>query len=341
VILGTPEDLVNTWGISETLVDLSDLLDEQDEVELNKTALTACQTETGKLFAYPLAVNIHCMAVNYTALRAAGAEQLVNLDTRTWTTEEFCQAVTALYAYEGATVAPVYCGSISGDQGTRGLVTNLYDGSFTNASQTAYTWDGEEMQQALLTLSQLDGITIDSGLSSGDAIELFRDGTFQMSFCWNSDQQKKVRSGSTGVTDGGDQIEWMAFPSEDGQPQLESTLWSVGVFDNGDETKVAAAKRLVQFLCDSAYTGDAVRVTGYCAVRETAEDCDLTHVWDDDPVMSGFSNLLADLGDYVPLTPGWEEARDAWQTALMSIGAGADVASALEDGCAQSNSAMG
>ena len=42
----------------------------------------------------------HCMAINYDAFVAAGADQYIDTETHTWTTENFIKAVDALYAHK-------------------------------------------------------------------------------------------------------------------------------------------------------------------------------------------------------------------------------------------------
>ena len=87
------------------------------------------------------------MAINYDAFVAAGADQYIDTETHTWTTENFIKAVDALYAYYKEPVGDVYCSGQGGDQGTRALVNNLYGGTFTNAEHTAYTADSRGEHQ--------------------------------------------------------------------------------------------------------------------------------------------------------------------------------------------------
>ena len=105
VIMEGPERLVANWGANGYMVDLSDLMDDTDKTEIYENVLSACTNSEGAVYEYPLVMTAHCMAVNLTAFKEAGADQYLDLDTHTWTTENFIKAVDALYAKYGDTVA--------------------------------------------------------------------------------------------------------------------------------------------------------------------------------------------------------------------------------------------
>ena len=54
------------------------------------------------------------------------AMQYLDLETHTWTTENFMKAVQAVYDSGQQNVAAIYCSGQGGDQGTRALINNLY-----------------------------------------------------------------------------------------------------------------------------------------------------------------------------------------------------------------------
>jgi multiple sugar transport system substrate-binding protein len=272
------------------------------------------------------------MAINLDAFKEAGADQYLDLENHTWTTEDFINAVNALYDHFGATVGAVYCNAQGGDQGTRALVNNLYGGTFTNDDHTAYTWDDEKNIQALQELYDLKGIDFDASIVGGDEINLFRNGTLKMAFCWNIAQQL---TGDT--TDSGEEIVFMSFPSETGESLLQGGIWGFGIFDNGDESKVAAAKEFISYMCDSEHTIDAVKAANYFSVRDTAEGTDLTGIWADNDIMNEYTKLMPYLGDYYQVTTGWAEARTQWWNMLQSVGAGNDIASTVAEFCANAN----
>jgi len=40
----------------------------------------------------------------------------------------------------------------------------------------------------------------------------------------------------------------MLFPSDDGKTELCGGIWGFGVFDNGDQAKIDAAKAFIDFI---------------------------------------------------------------------------------------------
>ncbi len=339
LIMEGPERLVANWGEKGLMVDLSDILVAEDVAELNPAALAACYGTNGAIYEYPLVMTAHCMAINKTVFEAAGAMQYLNEETHTWNSvADFLAAVDAVYAHTGNQVGAVFCGGQGGDQGTRALVNNLNGGTFTNAEHTAYTWDSAENVAALQTLVDTKGIEFDAGIVGGDEIALFYNGTLNMAFCWNIAQQLDPNTAGTGAekTASGDDILFMAFPS-DATPQLCGGIWGFGIFNNGDDAKVAAAKTFVKYMCDSAATADAVKAANYFAVRDTAEGADLSTIWADNAIMNEYNVLMPMLGDYYQVTTGWAEARTAWWNMLQAVGSGEDIATAVATWAAEAN----
>ena len=342
LIMEGPERLVSNWGANGYMVNIADLFDDQDKGEINAAALAACFADANTAYEYPLCMTAHCMALNATALKEAGAEQYVNAETHTWTTEQFLNTVKALYAKYGDTVGAVFCGGQGGDQGTRALVNNLYGGTFTTADHTAYTWDDAKNIKALKELYDLDGIAYDPAIVGGDEIANFYNGIFKMAFCWNIAQQLNPNSAGTGAgkTANGDDILFMAFPSEDGNANLQGGIWGFGIVNNGDDAKIAAAKKFIQYMADSEHTYDAVRASNFFAAR-TAVAGNALDVWSDNEIMAEYTKLMPFLGDYYQVTKGWAPARTAWWNMLQQVGASdgseAAIAAAVADYCAQAN----
>ena len=322
LIMEGPERLVANWGANGYLVDLKDMFDDTDMSEINAVnegVMNACTHTNGAIYEYPLVMTAHCMAVNVNAFKEAGADQYLHLDTHTWTTDEFINAVAALYAHYNDTVGAVYCAGQGGDQGTRALVNNLYGGTFTNAEHTQYTWDDPLNIQALEQLKSMDGIAFDASLAGGDEIAKFYQGALKMAFCWNIAQQLDPNGAKTGAekTVTGDDIAFMSFPSQDGNSKLQGGIWGFGIFDNGDQARIDAAKQFIKYMCDSAHTVDAVKAARYFAVRTTAEGTDLTGIWADNAIMNEYTKLMPYLGDYYQVTTGWAGARTEWWNMLQ------------------------
>ena len=341
LIMEGPERLVANWGANGYMVDLSDMLDDTDKSEIQEAPLAACTAPGGEVYEYPLVMTAHCMAVNLNAFKEAGADQYLDLETHTWTTENFIKAVEALYAHYNDTVAAVYCAGQGGDQGTRALVNNLYGGSYTDAAHTAYTWKSPENVKALEQLKSMDGIAFDASLAGGDEIAKFYQGVLKMAFCWNIAQQLDPNAAGTGagLTITGDEIVFMSFPSETGTSNLQGGIWGFGIFDNGDAGRIEASRKFIKYMADSAATADAVKAANYFAVRSTAEGTDLSAIWADNEIMDEYQVLMPQLGDYYQVTPGWAGQRTAWWTMLQEIGSGMDVTEALTQYEGEANAA--
>ena len=343
LIMEGPERLVANWGANGYMVDISDLFDDTDKAEINAAALDACFNDAGAAYEYPVVMTAHCMAVNYNAFVEAGADQYINKDTHTWTTEQFFQAVQALSDHYGDTVGAVYCSGQGGDQGTRALINNLYGGSFTTADHTAYTWDDPLNIKALKAIYDQAGLEFDPAINGGEEIANFYNGIFKMAFCWNIAQQLNPNSADTGAgkTLNGDEIVFMAFPSEDGTPKLQGGIWGFGIFDNGDAARIEAAKTFIKYFADGEGTPDAVRASNFFAARSASEGNDLSGIWADNEIMNEYTKLLPYLGDYYQVTTGWAAARTAWWNMLQQVGAsdGSEeaISAAVADFCGQAN----
>ena len=341
LIMEGPERLVANWGAKGYMVDLADMLDDTDKAEIQESVLNACTNADGAVYEYPLVMTAHCMAINKNAFEEAGALQYLDLESHTWTTENFIKAVEALYACYGETVGAVYCAGQGGDQGTRALINNMYGGTFTNAEHTAYTWDDAANIKALEQLKSMDGIEFDASLAGGDEIVKFYQGILKMAFCWNIAQQLNPNSADTGAekTITGDDIVFMSFPSETGESKLCGGIWGFGIFDNGDDARVDAAKQFIKYMCDSEHTAEAVKTANYFAVRDTAEGADLSGIWADNEIMAEYTKLMPYLGDYYQVTAGWAQARTSWWNMLQDIGEGADVAATVTTFMDEANAA--
>ena len=332
LIMEGPERLVANWGAKGLMVDLSDLIDDTDKSEINAAALNACYTADGKCYEYPLVMTAHCMAINKTVFEAAGAMEHIDAETHTWkSVDDFFAAVAKVYAHTNKTVGAVFCAGQGGDQGTRALVTNLNGGTFTNPEHTEYTWNSEANIAALQLLKDCEGIAFDASLAGGDEIKQFYNGNLNMAFCWNIAQQLDPNTAGTGSekTASGDEILFLAFPSDE-TPLLQGGIWGFGIFNNGDEAKVAAAKKFIKYMCDSEKTADAVKAANYFAVRNTAEGADLSTIWADNAIMAEYNKLMPMLGDYYQVTVNWAAARTAWWNMLQDVGEGQDINTVVE-----------
>ena len=334
LVMEGPERLVANWGAKGLMADLSDLWTDEQKADISASVEAACKSSDGAYYEYPLCMTAHCMAINKTVFEAADAMQYVDEDTHTWTTENFLKAVQAVYDSGKTDVGAIYCSGQGGDQGTRAIINNMYGGTFTDAAHTKYTADSAENIKAIQALYDQEGINFDASINGGEEITLFRNGTLQMAFCWNIAQQTNSDNGPAGTTNNGDDILFMAFPTDSGDPQLCGGIWGFGIFDNGDDNKIAASKTFIDFMANSDETAKAVKTSTYFSVKNSLSD-----LYADDAIMSEYQKLMPYLGDYYQVVPGWAEARTAWWNMLQQVGSGADVTTAVNEFCTTANAA--
>ncbi len=324
-----PERLVADWGARGLLVDLSDLWDSDAAGGIYENIRKACQHSSGAYYEFPICMTAHCMAINYDLFQEAGALQYINEETHTWTTDDFIKAVNALSDYTQESVGVIYCKNQSGDQGTRALVNNLYGGTFTDENHSTYTVDSEENKKALRLLKDQKGIEFRPDMTSSDEIARFCSGELAMAFCWNASIE------ITQIVSNPDldfDVFPMTFPVSEGDPKLQGGIWGFGIFDNGDEERIEAAKTFVRYMTenDSSYR-QAVLASAFWPVRDMAE------IYENDLLMTEYSRFMQYIGDYYQVTPGWVDAREGWWKMLQKIGAGEEIDTAIEEFSRQVN----
>ena len=343
IIFEGPERIVGNYAREGLMVDLSDLW-ETGGSDIAEGISSVSQLD-GTYYMYPLSVAAHCMAINYDVFEAAGALQYIDEETRTWTTDNFVNAMEAVRdaAAAGtvnvATPGIIYCGAQGGDQGTRALVNNLYSDYYVNEDGTSYLANSENNVKALKLLQDMvnnGSMSANASFAAADELQAFANQTCAVSFCWNY----------SNYTQYAEQTQFtpfaMAFPSDDGKPELEMAgPYGFGVFNNKDEAKIEAAKKFVQFVCDDQTTGiEAVKPTGFFPVHADWGD---VYAGDADAETRAPFALMSDyLGRYYNLTGGWTEQRGYWWPMLAEImTTGADVQTAADNFVQQANANIG
>ena len=338
IVFEGPERIIGNYANEGLLVDLSDLWEGVTDIP---ESISSVSQLDGTYYMYPLSVAAHCMAINYEAFEAAGALQYIDEETRTWTTDDFVAAMEAVKAaIDAGTVSVntpgiVYCGAQGGDQGTRALVNNLYSDYYVTEDGSSYNANSANNVKALeLLQGMVDEGTmgVSTSYAANDELQAFANGTCAMTFCWNYSNYSQYAA-QTQFTPFA-----MAFPSDDGVPELEMAgPYGLCVFDNDDQAKIDAAKEFVKFVCDDQTAGvEAVKTTGFFPAHEGWGD-----IYEGDETRAPFSLMSEYLGRYYSLTPGWVAQRALWWPMLQAImGTGADVQTAADDYVAQANAGM-
>ena len=338
IVFEGPERIIGNYANEGLLVDLSDLWEGVTDIP---ESISSVSQLDGTYYMYPLSVAAHCMAINYEAFEAAGALQYIDEETRTWTTDDFVAACEALKAAMDAgtiTMAEtgiIYCGAQGGDQGTRALVNNLYSDYYVTEDGSSYNANSANNVKALeLLQGMVDEGTmgVSTSYAAADELQAFANGTCAMTFCWNYSNYSQYAA-QTQFTPFA-----MAFPSDDGVPELEMAgPYGLCVFNNGDQAKIDAAKKFMKFACDDQTAGvEAVKTTGFFPAHEGWGD-----IYEGDETRAPFSLMSEYLGRYYSLTPGWVAQRALWWPMLQAVmGTGADAQTAADDYVAQANAGM-
>ena len=118
----------------------------------------------------------------------------------------------------------------------------------------------------------------------------------------------------------------LAFPSANGtDTQLCGGIWGFGVFNNGDDAKVEAAKTFIKWVCDEN-TVESVKTSGFWSVRQSVAD-----PYADDELKSVYGMFMQYMGDYYNVIAGWTDARAAAWAMLQKIGTGTPVQEAADE----------
>ena len=343
IIFEGPERIVGNYAREGLMVDLSDLWT-AGGADIPEGISSVSQLD-GTYYMYPLSVAAHCMAINYEAFEAADALQYLDEETRTWTTDNFVKAMEAVRdAIDAGTInitvpGIIYCGAQGGDQGTRALVNNLYSDYYVTDDGSSYNANSENNVKALTLLQDMvnnKSMSANASFAASEELQAFANQTCAVTFCWNYSNYSQYAA-QTQFTPFA-----MAFPSDDGVPELEMAgPYGFGVFDKGDQAKIDAAKKFVQFVCDDATTGvEAVKTTGFFPVHSDWGD-----VYEGDETAADrapFALMSDYLGRYYNLTGGWTEQRALWWPMLAEImTTGADVKTAADNFVQQANANIG
>lgn len=284
--------------------------------DVSEAILQGCKLDN-TYYMYPFNTTNFMMAANKQMFEEAGVlDKLpLNKKDRLWNVEEFEEALKAIKkAKPDVTPLTFFSKSTAGDQGTRAFVANLFGGSVMNEDQTAYTFDSKEAIKSMEWVKKaIDEGLIAKGseaLASNDSIDLYL-------------QQKAAITilSSTGLVKSNESKKSQPFddillpiPAPEGKLALESLIGGLCVFDNGDEDKIAASKKFIDFLCnDKEWQEKNLKATGTFSVRDSVKN-----LYDDEEMK--FAEAMGNYtAKYYNTVNGFAEMRTHWFPALQEI----------------------
>lgn len=328
VLFDAPGRII-TYGKNGKLADLNDLFTDEFVADVNNDNLIQASKAGDTAYMYPISSAPFYMALNKAMLEDAGVLDLVKDG---WTTDDFEKVIKALKD-KGYNPGSLFANGQGGDQGTRAFLANLYSGSVTDAEVTKYTTDQPNFVKALEKAAGWikDGYMMNgSQYNGGDDIQNFANGQTSYTILWapsqNGIQAQLLEASKVEVVE-------VPFPSDDGKADLEYLVNGFAVFNNGDEAKVAAAKKFIQFICDDEEWGpkNVVR-TGAFPVRTS-----YGKLYDTER-METISAWTEYYSPYYNTIDGFAEMRALWFPMLQAVSNGEEsAADALANFTKQAN----
>lgn len=320
------------YGKNGKLVALDDMFTSEFTTDVDNDALLSACVGDDTYYMYPISASPFYMAINKDMWEASGAMEHVNLEgDRSWTTDDFEQAITKLHA-AGYNPGVLFCSAQGGDQGTRAFINNLYSSNTVNADRSAYAFDSDNGIKGLTKAQEwLDAGTLGNGVAynGGGSIELFVAGTTSFEFCWGTSAagNNKATMDAAGVT-----AISLPFPSDDGKAELEYLVNGFCVFDNGDAAKAAASKQFIKWVSDKE---ESVIRTGAFPVLNS-----MGNLYPGDEEKALLSEFTKMYGPYYNTMDGFANMRAEWWSMLQKLHEGADPAEIAHAAVTVSNDGM-
>ncbi|MGT2667345.1 extracellular solute-binding protein [Streptococcus rifensis] len=314
VLFDAPGRII-TYGKNGKLADLNDLFTDEYIKDVDNDNIIQASKAGDTAYMYPISSAPFYMAMNKAMLEDAGVLDLVK---EGWTTEDFEKVLKALKD-KGYNPGSLFANGQGGDQGNRAFLANLYSGSITDEAVTKYTTDDPKMVKALETVKGWmdEGLIMNGSQYDGGAdIQNFANGQTSYTILWapaqNGIQGQLLEASGVEVVE-------VPFPSEDGTPALEYLVNGFAVFNNGDDAKVEASKKFIQFIADDEEWGpkNVVR-TGAFPVRTS-----FGTLYDDERMetISGWTQYYS---PYYNTIDGFAEMRTLWFPTLQAVSNGDD-----------------
>lgn len=338
VIYDAPGRIID-WGKKDLLAPLDDMITSEVRDDISP-ALWKQSMVGDKTYMYPINTAPFMMAVNKTVFEKIGKLDLLPLDKpdRTWTFEEFKLALQAVKD-NAPDVIPsgFFAKSQAGDQGTRAYLANLGVSRFLNEDNSAVAINTDEAAAALdwIVQAQKDKLVVSgsSSLAAGDVNDLFLQG--KLAFTINYSAVLKAQNVPNKKAEFEEVL--LPFPTLDGSPpKLEPYLGGMAIFNNGNDAKIAASKKLIDFIANDPEWGRKNLIqTGGLSARSS-----ITGLYDD--AEYEYAELARQfITDPPTIADGFAEIRTFWfpelQRALLGAVSGKE---ALDAFAAKANEAI-
>ena len=309
VLFDAPGRII-TYGKAGKLAPLDDLFTDEFIKDVDNEAIIKASKAGDTAYMYPISSAPFYMAFNREMVKDAGVENLVK---EGWTTDDFVKVLGALKD-KGYNPGSMFANGQGGDQGPRAFFANLYSSTITDDTVTKYTTDTDNSIKSMELIQKLieDGKLMNGSQYDGSAdIQNFANGQTAFTILWSPAQpatQAQLLE-SSGV----DYLE-VPFPSEDGEAALEYLVNGFAVFNNGDDAKVEASKKFVQFVADDKEWGpkNVVR-TGAFPVRTSFGD-----LYNDDR-MTTLASWTQYYSTYYNTIDGFAEMRTLWFPMVQAV----------------------
>ncbi|RTE09353.1 ABC transporter substrate-binding protein [Paenibacillus whitsoniae] len=338
VIYDAPGRIID-WGKKKLLAPLNDMV--SDEVKKDITPAIWKQSMVGdQIYMYPINTAPFMMAVNKTVFEKIGALDLLPLNRpdRTWTVAEYEKALKAVKE-KAPDVIPsaFFAKSSAGDQGTRAYLANMGVSRFLSEDNSKVAINTDNAAKALDWVVQAtkDKLSVagPASLAAADVNDLFLQG--KLAFTLNYSAVLKAQNVPLKKTQFEDIL--LPFPTMDGsKPKLEPYLGGMAIFNNGNADKIAASKKLIDFIAnDPEYGKKNLIQTGGLSARTS-----VTGLYND-PEYKYAEAAREFITDAPTIADGYAEIRTFWFPELQrALTGGATGKEALDTFAAKANEAI-
>ncbi|CAM3166502.1 ABC transporter substrate-binding protein [Streptobacillus ratti] len=289
------------------------------DTSIYSDTIVSAASHKGKLYLYPLGTAPFVMAFNRVITDRLGVTHMLPLNKpgRNWNVEEFEALLTAIKEKDSS-IDPIifFNKSTDGSHGPRSFVVNLFDTWLTDKDITKYIVNNEKGVKALEWAKQAhDKGLLGDGVSSEakDALEAFRSGLSAGTMIY-SPGLNAIRGNQLARESGKLDPVYVAMPNSSGQAKYELLLAGAAVFNNGDEAKIEASKKFVDFVINDPVWGErSLKATrNFSPVGKTG-------LYGDDEETKFIESINGNYGPYYNTIDGFAQMRPLWSNMVQAV----------------------